>query len=233
MNRLYLVRHGENVANLTKEFSHRLVDHSLTQKGVDQAQQAAAYFQDKAIDAVFSSPLKRAAETAQIIAAACDRPVVKMENFRELNVGDLEGQPPSAQTWGVHREVVQAWMAGDLARSFPGGENYWQLLVRYQAGLESILAGRDDQNIVIVAHGGIFVFTLPRLCPNVSSDWLRNQPNENANITELLVTRQDGRLIGDLVRWASTDHLSGSAADFVPGVPDAEMIRRWQKESDG
>ncbi len=46
MIKIYLVRHGENVANLTKEFSHRKVDHSLTPKGRLQAEQIAAYFKD-------------------------------------------------------------------------------------------------------------------------------------------------------------------------------------------
>ncbi len=46
MIKIYLVRHGENVANLTKEFSHRKVDHSLTPKGRLQAKQTAAYFKD-------------------------------------------------------------------------------------------------------------------------------------------------------------------------------------------
>ena len=231
MNRLFLVRHGENVANLTKEFSHRLVDHSLTDKGREQARQTAAYFADRSIDAIYASPLLRAKETADLIGQGCNLPVAVVEGFRELNVGDLERQPPSAETWGVHRDVVRAWIAGDLDRSFPGGEDYHQLWGRYIAGLEQVLAGRDDQNIVIVAHGGIFVFTLPRLCPDVSTDWLRTQPNENACITEVEVHRRDGKLIGELVRWASTDHLSGDATDFVPGIPDAETLRRWQNDA--
>ena len=69
MNRLYLVRHGENPANLTKEFSYRRVDYGLTPKGVLQARQTAEFFKGKAVHAVYSSPLKRAAETAGIIAA--------------------------------------------------------------------------------------------------------------------------------------------------------------------
>ena len=67
LNRLYLVRHGENMANLTKEFSYRHVDYSLTPKGVLQAQQTAAYFTDKHIHEIYTSPLKRAVETADII----------------------------------------------------------------------------------------------------------------------------------------------------------------------
>jgi len=59
-NRLYLVRHGENLANLTKEFSYRQVDYSLTPKRVLQAQQTAACFTDKNIHEIYASPLKRA-----------------------------------------------------------------------------------------------------------------------------------------------------------------------------
>ena len=43
-NTIYLVRHGENTANITKEFSYKLVDYSLTAKGVQQAEQTAEYF---------------------------------------------------------------------------------------------------------------------------------------------------------------------------------------------
>ncbi|MCB0162068.1 MAG: histidine phosphatase family protein, partial [Caldilineaceae bacterium] len=81
----YLVRHGENPANLTKEFSYRDVDYSLTPKGVLQAQQTAAYFRNVPVDAVVASPLKRTRETAAIIADALGLPVEVMEDFREVN----------------------------------------------------------------------------------------------------------------------------------------------------
>jgi broad specificity phosphatase PhoE len=59
MKRLYWVRHGESIVNLTKEFSHRLVDKPLTPKGTLQAQQTADYFIDKKIDAIYCSPLNK------------------------------------------------------------------------------------------------------------------------------------------------------------------------------
>lgn len=95
MTTLYLVRHGENVANLTKEFSHRAVDYSLTDKGRAQAAQTADFFRGHAIDAVYSSPLRRARETAEAIAAVVGKPVTVVEDFREINVGVLEGQAPA------------------------------------------------------------------------------------------------------------------------------------------
>jgi broad specificity phosphatase PhoE len=48
MTTLYLVRHGENLANITKEFSYRAVDYPLTPKGILQAEQTAEYFAAKA-----------------------------------------------------------------------------------------------------------------------------------------------------------------------------------------
>ena len=72
MTVLFLVRHGENVANITKEFSHRLVDYDLTDKGRLQASQTADYFRslskNVSIDAMYSSPLKRAMQTADIVS---------------------------------------------------------------------------------------------------------------------------------------------------------------------
>ena len=75
MNTLYLIRHGENPANITKEFSHRLVDYSLTPKGVLQAQQTGEYFKNKQIDAIYCSPLKRARTRSTMQAQpVCLRP---------------------------------------------------------------------------------------------------------------------------------------------------------------
>jgi broad specificity phosphatase PhoE len=86
MPTIYLVRHGENPANLTRQFSCRLVDYSLTPRGVQQAEQTALYFGRLPIGAVFASPLKRAVETATIIAQPLELEVQLLEQFREVNV---------------------------------------------------------------------------------------------------------------------------------------------------
>lgn len=65
-NTVYLIRHGENPANLTHDFSYKQVDFSLTAKGILQAEQTADYFKSQAPDEIYASPLKRARETAEI-----------------------------------------------------------------------------------------------------------------------------------------------------------------------
>ncbi|HEX9019521.1 MAG TPA: histidine phosphatase family protein [Anaerolineaceae bacterium] len=217
MNRLYLVRHGENYANLTLEFSHRKVDYSLTPKGQLQAAQTAAYLAGLGVDAVYSSPLKRAMETAQAIASPLGLAVISSEAFREVNVGALEGQPPTAALWAQHNTVIAAWRDGHPETRFPDGEDYPTLIARVRSGLIEVLRDRQDQNIVIVGHGGIFTFTLRDLVPDVDFACL-NQGLPNCSIMTLDVQLVDGRLDARVRTYASVGHLTGEAANLISGV---------------
>jgi broad specificity phosphatase PhoE len=217
MNTLYLIRHGENPANLTKEFSHRLVDYSLTPKGVLQAQQTGEYFKNQQIDAIYCSPLKRAIETAEIIGRAISVQPVVMEEFREVNVGALEALGGSAENWATHDSIVRAWFEGQSDLMFPEGENYHMLLERMRAGVERILREQDGKRSIIVGHGGIFTFTLKDICREVDLAALIASYGHNCSITEIEMRAVDGQLDGVLKRWAAFDHLSGEAAAFVTG----------------
>ncbi len=220
MNRIYWVRHGENRANLTLEFSHRRVDYPLTPKGVLQAQQTAEYFVDRDIHEIYSSPLKRTVETAGIIGARLNLSVVVVENLREIDVGELEGQPPSAELWAQHNKVLDDWFAGRSEVAFPGGEDHRMLRARVRAALEQIVDRKSGRNIIVVGHGGTLAMTLPDLYPLVDRNWLRHAAVHNCSITEILVRRQDDGLEGELLTWSSCAHLSGTAADLVPGTLD-------------
>jgi probable phosphoglycerate mutase len=222
MNTIYLVRHGENTANLTKEFSHRSIDYSLTPKGVLQAQQTAEFFKDKQIDAIYCSPLKRAAETAQIIGLAIGVEPVAMEEFREVNVGALEALGGSAENWATHDSIVRAWFEGQPDLMFPEGENYHMLLERMRSGVEQILRGQEDKRAIIVGHGGIFTFTLKDICRDIDISALITRYGHNCSITEIDMHAVDGRLDGMLKYWAAFDHLSGEAAAFITGHPAFE-----------
>jgi broad specificity phosphatase PhoE len=221
MNYLYLVRHGENLANLTLEFSHRKVDYPLTPKGVLQAQQTAEALRSRHIDEIYSSPLKRALETAQIIAEPHRLPVTIIENFREVNVGDLEGQPPTTEAWNFHNAIVAGWMNGHPETYFPGGENLPMLIERTRQGLVDLLVGKSDRRIVIAAHGGIFTFTLPSICEPFDRSILR-QGLANCSITEVAAEVVDGQIKARLISFGSKDHLSGEAANLVRGIPEED-----------
>ena len=223
MNRIYLVRHGENFANLTAQFSYKLVDYPLTPKGVLQARQTALFFKDKDIHAIYTSPLLRAVQTAQIIAAEIGLPVTIDEDFREVNVGALEQGPSTAEKWEFHNQIIFAWLDGHPEMRFPEGEDYFGLLGRMRAGLQRITQDRDGHNLVVVGHGGIFTFTLPGLCPGTDRNQLLTTYNQNCSISEIEVDQQDGQLGCQLVSWASCSHLSGEASAFSNGYPDPKV----------
>ncbi len=226
MTHLYMIRHGENLANLTKEFSYLKVDYSLTSKGKLQAEQTARLLADRGIAAVYSSPLRRASETAEQLALLLGQDVVVMEQFRELNVGDLEGQPPTPEAWLAHNEVLRAWRRGDLDTAFPGGENYWAVWRRVSDGYRQVVAAHPDQAVAIFAHGGVFATTIKALCPDVDLSELLRQENHNCSITEVEVELQDGNLRGQLLQWAACTHLSGEAAELVSGSPPREFYQK-------
>ncbi len=225
-NRLYLVRHGENPANISKVFSSRIVDQSLTEKGVLQAQQTAAFFEglDTGNDgwvnrSVYSSPLKRACETASIIADRLNLEVCLMEAFREIGVGTLEETPATKADWLFHQQVMDDWFDGISESGFPGGEDYNDLWSRIKTGLLTITQDQSNLSILIVGHGGIMSATLKDLCPEVDVSWLRTTAWDNCAITKIDLQRECDELFGELVRWNEHGHLSGEAAELVPGVP--------------
>ncbi len=74
--RLYFVRHGESEANLARQFSNRGFKHPLTPRGVTQATELAARLAGQGIAQIYTSPLQRAAQTAEILAEAWDLPVI-------------------------------------------------------------------------------------------------------------------------------------------------------------
>ena len=225
MSLIYWVRHGENWANITRELSTRRVDYSLTPRGVLQAEQTAAYFRGMAVDAVLSSPLKRALETAAPIAAALGLPVQVVEEFRELNVGSLEDRLPDRSVWNLHDNLLHAWLDGrERETTFPGGEDYHTMLDRLTRGLRQ--AARFERSVV-VAHGGLLYAALPDLVDGMDPRWTRdNDWNPNCAVSEFEPVEAGGRLRLLLRAWARSDHLSGDAAVKITGTPKRSGRKR-------
>jgi broad specificity phosphatase PhoE len=219
MPTLFFLRHGENRANLTKEFSCRRVDYPLTPRGRLQAGQAAAALRVLAVRAVYASPLRRALETAEIIAAALKLPVTVLEELRELDVGDLEVTGGSAEGWRLHNLVIQAWLSGSPETAFPGGEDWHAAAGRMRRGVERTLAEYPQGPSLLVGHGGLFAAALPDLCPAEDAAALRQRELYNCSLTELVMRREAGRWTGRVVRWADASHLHGEAATLVSAYP--------------
>jgi broad specificity phosphatase PhoE len=167
---VWYARHGENPANLTGELSCRAVDYPLTERGIAQARDLAERLSGASAGcspapvAVYASPLRRAAQTAQIIADRLGLPVTTLEGLRELDVGDLEGHRDE-RAWTSFLDVAYAWQAGDHDRAFPGGENLHQVTARVTTALTRALDHPPGSAVLMIAHDGLIRSAVPVLCP--------------------------------------------------------------------
>lgn len=162
MSLMYFVRHGQNLANVDRVLSHHVVDYSLTERGRRQARAIADWLRERPIRAVYSSPLRRAAETAATIAMATGAPLVEVEALREVDVGELDGRS-DAKAWAVYESTVAAWRRAEWWVRFPGGEDLREARGRIVTFVDDVVRRHPGQDVVVVGHGEILGAALPPL----------------------------------------------------------------------
>jgi probable phosphoglycerate mutase len=156
-------RHGENLANVTRTLSFLVHDKSLTERGRQQARDlAAGLAAGPAQDRIVCSPLRRAAETAAIVAGVLGAGgFTTDDNLREVDVGSLDGRN-DARSWETYNSVLDAWRHGEYAARFPRGENCTDLAARLRAAFTA-MTGPGSDRVLVVAHGANIRAALPLL----------------------------------------------------------------------
>ena len=151
---LILVRHGQSTYNLENRFTG-WKDVDLTEKGINEANDAIKLLEDIPIDIAFTSNLKRAQRTLDIILDGLnyDLNINMDERLNERDYGDLIGQNKAEAAEKFGTEQVQIWR-----RSYsippPGGESLEMTYDRCIPYFKSdILSRLDSKNIIISAHG--------------------------------------------------------------------------------
>lgn len=173
LNTVIFCRHGETESNLGGWLAGSR-DVSLTDRGRAQAQEATAALVAgrQQVAAVYSSPQRRALETAAILAEALALPVVPVAGLEERRWGDLEGGAIPAD---LLREEV------------PNGESLSAFGARVTAALDGLPASADGRPALIVAHAG----TWPVLCRWLGVESALLWP---PNASPVTLTRQGARI---------------------------------------
>jgi 2,3-bisphosphoglycerate-dependent phosphoglycerate mutase len=149
---LYLIRHGESVYNAEGRIQGQ-TDIPLSEMGLRQSQAIAAAFDRIQLDAVFCSPLQRAAQTAAPLAERQQRPIEFMDDLKEIHAGIFAGL-----LWGEieqkYPEHARPWREQHPDFVIPGGESRRQLMDRGVRALQTIRE-HNLEHVAVVAHGGI------------------------------------------------------------------------------
>ena len=209
MTRICLVRHGETEWNAERRIQGQ-IDIALNATGVHQAMAAGRWLKQAGIVALYSSDLKRAWRTAQLIGAELGMLPTSVPEMRERCYGVFEGL-----TYDEARERHPAGYAAFEGRNadyaFENGESLAAMFVRVTGKLKEIAASHPNQTLAIVLHGGVLDI-INRFVRGNSLETPRDFLIPNAGINWIALV--DG--VWRLETWGETDHLEPGALDELP-----------------
>ena len=152
MTTLILLRHGQTISNINQIYQGQ-GDGILSKKGLQQARAAAKFFSKIKIDAIFSSDLRRAHDTAKIIAKHHKVRVTRARNIRERFYGDWEGLRFS-DIAKKYTRLYKLWLKEPNKARIPGAETLKDFQKRSVRAVTKIIKANKGRTVLVVAHGG-------------------------------------------------------------------------------
>jgi probable phosphoglycerate mutase len=146
----HLLRHGE--PNVFGRINGRLPGVGLSDRGRGEVAAVAERFAAEKIDAIYSSPLQRTRETAEIVADRLGLPVQYREDVIELDFGEWTGLTADE----IRKdERWQMWNSCRSIAAIPGGESWRQVQDRVVHALFDLQRLHPDESVVVVSHGDV------------------------------------------------------------------------------
>ena len=210
VTRIIAVRHGETAWNVDTRIQGQL-DIPLNDKGQWQAAQLGRILEGEEVDAIYSSDLMRAFETALAIAKPSGVNVQTDHGLREREFGIFQGKT-FAEIEATWPEQALRWRKRDPEFAPEGGESLLQFRERVLSTASALAAAHTGQQIALVAHGGV-MDVLYRAATGQELQAPRTWQLGNAAINRLLWS-PDGEHGGfSVVGWADTHHLDDRSLD--------------------
>lgn len=150
---ILIVRHGESLGNINRIMLGN-TDLDMSPRGYKQAEACAQFLAGEHIDAIYSSDLIRAYNTAKPHAERRGLPIIKDARLREMHVGEWENRPfgEIAETYPeLHRE----WRESFATVVFPDGESIAEAGKRFHAALLDLGEANLGRRILIATHAGV------------------------------------------------------------------------------
>ncbi len=193
MTRIYLIRHAQAQGNLLR-LAQGHFDGQLTDKGRAQILALREHLAGATIDAVYSSDLSRARDTAAALSEPRGLPIHLREDLREIHLGWWEGLP-----WpeiGEKDPQQLHCFHHDLSRfCVEGGEPAVDALARIRSALCAIAAENEGKTVAVTSHGAVLRLLIGTLCGRALRDIDQSYLGDNTSVSLLEVEAGELRLI--------------------------------------
>jgi alpha-ribazole phosphatase len=190
MVRLILIRHAQTDYNLQKRYCG-FSNPPLNDKGIEQVKRLAKRLKGLKIDKIYSSDLKRAYQTAQIISK--NNSVEKLTELREMNFGIFEGLSYQ-EIMSKYSRIYRKWLRSPQEIVIPEGESLIALTSRVRDILVEILSNNQGRTVAVVTHAGPISIILCDIL-KVSLDLIWQIKLEHAAIKIIKFIQGEGRIL--------------------------------------
>lgn len=188
LTRLYLLRHGETDWN-QKSIYQGQTDIDLNKNGREQARKAAETFKEIEVDQIYSSDLKRAKNTALMIAREKNLKVSENKKIRELSFGDWEGLS-FVEIKNKYPDLAASWQQDPIHNFPPGGEKLLDFKFRIENFFNKIINRHQGDKILVVTHGGVIKVYLAAVL-SIKTEKFWQFQIDNCSLTEFKIYDQD------------------------------------------
>ena len=199
MAKLILARHGETMWNVGKVFRGR-ADVNLNEVGIKQAELLGKHLCNWELEAIYSSPVKRALDTANIVARCVEVAVCIAEGLTDFDFGEWQSLSEQ-EVKRLYPDILNEWQSSPHKVRMPGGENLDDVTKRTAEVVDEVLS-RHHGNVLLVSHRVVFkVLICSLLGLDNSHFWNISQDVCGLTIFDYV----DGRFV--LNRHNDTSHL--------------------------
>lgn len=188
--KIYLVRHGETDWNKMRR-NQGQTDVPLNEKGIELARQTGEGLAGIPFDVCFTSPLKRAHQTGELILGEKDVPIIDDDRLMEISFGDYEGRCWDEENWdsAMSKEFLYFFNQPEKYKAPPGGESLDELEKRTGEFLEELCHRKKYENstILVSTHGCALAACLNYIKKPERKDYWGGGVHRNCGVTEIEV----------------------------------------------
>jgi probable phosphoglycerate mutase len=200
---LLCIRHGETDHNAAGQICTHTAGASLSELGREQTARLAERLRVRRVAVIYTSPLPRAAQTAEILARTLEVPVLHCKGLTEISAGELDGRSDE-EAYEILNTALDGRSRGSLdLRIGKLGDTGHDVVQRCGAAIECIAAEYPGQTVAAVTHGGLLQIAIPWVCANLEPEFGLRRHVGNAAVIELdvadrvrCVAWEDKRLAG-------------------------------------